>query len=150
MAIVKRGKGCRRKVQENTIAPTNWHAFLRIDQNKTELFRFISHELQGYNDDNVTVLYAYDDVCQSNNPQMDVTFVSPSNHEEADTRVFLHAKDMAHHGHTKIAIRTVDTDVLVLAISAFSHLEDIVEEFGWILAPVKIEVSSQFTKYIMI
>ena len=62
---------------------------------------------------------------------MDVTFVSPSNHEEADTRVFLHAKDMAHHGHTKIAIRTVDTDVLVLAISAFSHLEDMVEEL-WV------------------
>ena len=70
---VKRGKGCRRKVHENSIAPTNWHAFLRIDQNKTELFIFISHKLQGYNDDNVTVLYAYDDVCQSNNPQMDVT-----------------------------------------------------------------------------
>ena len=57
--------------------------------------------------------------------------MSPSNHEEADTRVFLHAKDMARNDHTQIAIRTVDTDVLVLAISAFYQLEDMVEKL-WV------------------
>ena len=49
-----------------------------------------------------------------------------SNYEEADTRIFLHAKNMALRGHTKIAVRTVDTDVLVLAISAFYQLKEMV------------------------
>ena len=39
---LKHGKGIRRKVQTNSIASTNWKAFLRIDENKTELFKFIS------------------------------------------------------------------------------------------------------------
>ena len=44
-ARLKRGKGVRRKVETSSIAPTNWHAFLRINENKTELFRFISNKL---------------------------------------------------------------------------------------------------------
>ena len=35
----KYDKGIRRKVQVNLIIPTTWRAFLRIDENKTELFR---------------------------------------------------------------------------------------------------------------
>ena len=39
---VKRGKDVRRKVQENSVEPTNWKDFLHLDQNKTELFHFLS------------------------------------------------------------------------------------------------------------
>ena len=45
------------------------------------------------------------------------TEIDPCNHEEADTRMLLHAVHAARHGHTKVVLRTVDTDVLVLAIS---------------------------------
>ena len=37
-------------------------------------------------------------------------------HEEADTRLFLHAKHAADHGHSNILIRSSDTDVEVLAL----------------------------------
>ena len=38
-------------------------------------------------------------------------------HEEADTRMFVHALDGARHGMKKILLRTVDTDVVALSIS---------------------------------
>ncbi len=33
-----RGKGIRRRVEASSIVPQNWRAFLRINENKTELF----------------------------------------------------------------------------------------------------------------
>ena len=52
----------------------------------------------------------------------------PCNHEEADTRVFLHATNMAENGHQSVVILTVDTDVLVLGIPTFDKLRSFVEE----------------------
>ena len=38
MAIrAKRGKGVHRRVQDDSILPTNYHGFLRLDENKIEL-----------------------------------------------------------------------------------------------------------------
>lgn len=42
--------------------------------------------------------------------------------EEADTRMLLHASDLVAAGYTKLLIRTVDTDVVVLAIAFFQTL----------------------------
>ena len=52
----------------------------------------------------------------------------PYNHEEADTRVFLHTTNMAENGHQRVAIRTIDTNVLVLAISTLDKLQSFIEE----------------------
>ena len=42
----KRGKGIRRRVEESSVIPKkNWQAFLRIDENKTELFCFLGLRL---------------------------------------------------------------------------------------------------------
>ena len=41
----------------------------------------------------------------------------PCNHEEPDTRMRLHAADAVQCGLTKILLRTVGTDVLILAIA---------------------------------
>ena len=38
-------------------------------------------------------------------------------HEEVDTRMLLHAADGVEQGRQKIVIRTVDTGVVVLAVS---------------------------------
>ena len=50
------------------------------------------------------------------------TDIAPCNHEEADTRLILHALHCAKHGHRRILIRSVDTDVVVLSIAAFHAL----------------------------
>ena len=44
-------------------------------------------------------------------------WLSPSSHEEADSRIMLLVARMVNSGRTDIAIRTVDSDVVVLAIS---------------------------------
>ena len=113
-------------------APKNWWAFLRIDENKTELFRFLSQLRLSLTEGNSTMFYTYDNVCQSNETTIDAQFLSPCNHEEADTHVFLHVKDMARNGYKKLAIRTVDTDVLILAISFFHELKVDVDEL-WVV-----------------
>ena len=126
----KRGKGVRRKVQDNTIAPSNWRGFLRLSENKKELFKYLSLQmLENWTEHNLVC--AFDDICESNNPSLNIASIKISNHEEADTRVLLHASNLASGGFSKITIRTVDTDVLVLAIATFSKLKIYVEEF-WI------------------
>jgi hypothetical protein len=51
------------------------------------------------------------------NMNIDLSDLKPCNHEEADTRLLLHAAHARATGSTNILIRTVDTDVVVLAIA---------------------------------
>ena len=41
----KRGKCIRRHVERNKQVPSNWQEFLRIDENKSELFHLISDRI---------------------------------------------------------------------------------------------------------
>ena len=45
------------------------------------------------------------------------------NHEEADTRIFIHVEHASARGLKKVLISTVDTDVVVLAIAYAKQLE---------------------------
>ena len=58
-----------------------------------------------------------------------LSFISPCNHEEADTRVFFHTKDIALKRHKSIVNRTVDTDVLVYSPESFFHLAEEIDQF---------------------
>ena len=53
--------------------------------------------------------------------------ISSCTHKEADTRMLLHACHAVHHGHEKLLIRTVGTDVVVLAVSVMQALGGQVE-----------------------
>ncbi len=114
----KHGKGIRRLVQADSAIQGNWESFLRIDDNKTELFTFLAEQLSTFNatDDRIVVsTLRMEVVC--NCPSKDTSQISPCNHEEADTRIMLHVKDAVQTGMRQIMIRTVDTDVVVIAIS---------------------------------
>ena len=41
----RRGRGVRRRVVSDGEIPGNWHSFLRVDDNKKELFMFLSDSL---------------------------------------------------------------------------------------------------------
>lgn len=56
------------------------------------------------------------------NRALDTEFVSPCNHEEADTRLFLHAKHAALGGSRSINIVSSDTDVVVIGVAVFEDL----------------------------
>ena len=95
--------------------PGNWASFLRVDDNMTELFSFLSGALHdSFQLAEKQLVITDGDTVLSKPPLPDITGLAPCNHEEADIRMMLHA---AHAGHNKIIIRTVDTDVVVLAVA---------------------------------
>ena len=61
--------------------------------------------------------------CICNPPGMDISAVAPCDHEEADTRMFLHASAAVSAGHKRIMIRSTDSDVIVLGIAAVCFLK---------------------------
>ena len=74
----KRGKGIRRNFSMSH-PPTNWAEFLHIDDNKTELFRFLSEITVSKVNSNKNVLCAYDTTAMCNN-DYDHSEVSPCSH----------------------------------------------------------------------
>ena len=57
----------------------------------------------------------YVDVVCTN--QQDVSSLVPCTHAKADTRMLLHLEDVEHQGHSKMSIRTVDINIVVLPIT---------------------------------
>ena len=118
----KRGKGIRRRVKSDTKIPGNWAAFLRVDENKQELFDFLADQLGTVDVELGQVISTKGETVVYNRRREDTSELSPCNHEEADTRLLLHAADAAKCGFEKLMLRTVDTDVVVLAIAFFHEL----------------------------
>ena len=56
------------------------------------------------------------------NQSRDVSGLAPCTHEEADTRILLHLEDAVKQGYNKVSIRTVDTNVVVLAVASAQRL----------------------------
>ena len=114
----KRGIGVRQRVAADRKLPRNWQEFLRVDQNKQELFKYLA--------ECVTTIDAEKQVVSTHGKQVlsimpisrdNIGRLAPCNHEEADTRMLLHVADAVQCGSTKMLLRTVDTDVLILAIT---------------------------------
>jgi hypothetical protein len=128
-----RGAGVRRKVGPSTKLPKDWANFLRVDKNKEELFEFIAKKIavQTFPTGKIVCVTAGDNVLSPQGYNMPTC-----NHEEADSRIFVHVKDSLMNGAKQIQIRTVDSDLVVIASGLFpgmrqvSQLEDIWISFG--------------------
>ena len=119
----KRGKGIRKRVASSTQMPTKWKDFLRVDANKTELFSFLSQESARLSTEDGKEVYAThgrEVLCSSE--ESDLANLAPCSQEEPDTRLLLHVVDAVQKGSKKVVIRTVDTDVVVVAASSFSKI----------------------------
>ena len=117
----KRGKSVRRRVVPSAAIPKNWKEFLRVDDNKTELFSFLSHQVTILQTEGKAV-YAtdgHDMLCSM--AQIDLTGLVPCSHEEADTRLLLHVADAVKKCYRKLLVRTGDTDVVVVAIATLNR-----------------------------
>ena len=117
----KRGKCVRRRVVPSATIPKNWKDFLRVEDNKTELFSFLSHQVTLLQTEGKAV-YAtdrHDVLCSM--AQIDLTGLVPCSHEEADTRLFQHVADAIKKGYRKLLVRTVDTDVVMVAIATLNR-----------------------------
>ena len=116
----KRGKGVRKRVEPSSPIPGNWSSFLRVEENKIELFAYLATCVTSVNTDKQIISTEQANVLCTQS--RDVSMLAPCTQEEADTRIFLHVNDIVNEGHSKISIRTVDTDVLILAVTVSQSL----------------------------
>ena len=120
----KRGIGNRRKVQPSVFLPTSWEKFMRVNENKTELYHYIAEVIQSalfQNAENKQIVTTSGDKVLSS-VEVLMENISPCKHEEADYRVILHARHITSTGIKTVMISTSDTDVVVIAIGMFSQL----------------------------
>ena len=71
--------------------PGSVNNFLRLDDNKTELFEFLATHIEMTEAANRIVATKGENVVR--NIAINMEGLSPCTHEEADTRLFIHAKD---------------------------------------------------------
>ena len=111
--------------------PKQWRKYLSSGENKSELVQFILKEWSGQKYKSLICnrhlffavelkcfrLFVVDDkvLCE------EIPTLS-SNHEEADTKLLLHAKHAADSGENTIIIKSQDTDVAILACHFSSQI----------------------------
>ena len=67
------------------------------------------------------IISAFDNTVTSR-PTEDMTLISPTDHKEADTRLFLHVNGMGRKDFSRVMIQTVDIDVFLLSVSLYEKL----------------------------
>ncbi|XP_034062878.1 uncharacterized protein LOC117540355 [Gymnodraco acuticeps] len=101
----------------------DWKDFLRCNENKTDLFAFLSRRVVHLPLAEGKELYATDGSGVLCSPaESYLACLAPCSQEEADIRLLLHVADAVQKGCKKVTIRTVYTDVVVLAVASFSKI----------------------------
>lgn len=122
-----RGTGVRCQVRDSYKLPRNWSDFLKNDKNKEELFELLgSYALQNAEEQQIVTNVGHK-IIASVAPGTSINGLN-TDAEEADGRILLHAKDMVLNGASRIMIHTVDSDVVVIAISFFLHFSETVSK----------------------
>ena len=122
--------------------PKKWNDFLRVSENKQELFAFITDKVSLTKVPEGKSIYVtsgktainYSAACYYFNHSyyIDTSVIALGggepmngcNHEEADSRMVLHVIDSLQRGFNTVAIRTVDTDVIVILIGEFHAIHE--------------------------
>ena len=101
---VKRRKGVRRRVLPTTAIPRDWNSFLRVNENKTELFNLLSQQVtSGPVPDKAIYATNGKDVLNSL-AEADVANMTQCSNEKANTRLLLHVADAVNKGFKKIRV----------------------------------------------
>ncbi|KAH3710515.1 hypothetical protein DPMN_069999 [Dreissena polymorpha] len=114
-----RGKGVRRRVLPDSRIPKKLGVFSQNIENKTELFEYLADKRTESSPERMQILSTKGQEIVSNQQYELINTLAPCSHEDADTRAILRVSDAASHGLRKVMIRTVDTDVVVLAVAFF-------------------------------
>jgi hypothetical protein len=99
--------------------PKNWTDFLKESQNKEELFLVLAMQIISVSYKGDVVVTSGEKVLRSSStpsPSSSLDGLAPCTQEEADSRIFLHASHGVSQGYRNILIRSVDTDVVALAV----------------------------------
>ncbi len=105
--------------------PADWHSFIEMDENKANLTQFLSTELERHVIQyglEIVLSVGFDDAEKvASAAGIDFSYLRAA-HEEADTRILLHAVDATTKGYERLIIQCRDTDVLLLLLLVFAHL----------------------------
>ncbi|KAJ8387985.1 hypothetical protein AAFF_G00147760 [Aldrovandia affinis] len=126
----KRGRGVRRRVTGKGKIPSNWRNFLRENDNKAELFNFLADKIARVATPNVVIVTKEEDAVS--NRTINLAGVAPCSHEEADTRIFVHARHATEAGSKVIMVKASDTDVVVIAVSVLQALQELGLQQLWV------------------
>ena len=134
----KRGKskGIRRDVESRERRIGNWDRFIVVEENKASLAHFLSIEMsQRYGTHpgrELVVSEGFREILNvwSSDASRESLQELSSGHEEADTRIVLHARDAAVRGYHQVNVLCRDTDVLVLLLA---HRQDLCQEI-WLFS----------------
>eukprot|EP00745_Piridium_sociabile_P034091 TRINITY_DN5858_c0_g1_i7.p1 TRINITY_DN5858_c0_g1~~TRINITY_DN5858_c0_g1_i7.p1 ORF type:complete len:942 (+),score=252.29 TRINITY_DN5858_c0_g1_i7:556-3381(+) len=126
----KRSKGrqaIRRNVQSRSQAMGKWDRFIALDENKASLTDFLCTELarkfQNEPGRELVLSGGFADAAKVwTSTGRDVAQLSSAEHEEADTRMLLHAREASEQGYIQTIVVSRDTDVLVLLVAHQPHL----------------------------
>ena len=90
-----------------------------MNENKEELYHYLAQEIASHKfKEGKQILVTSDKkVLTIDSPPMPLC-----SHEEADTRIFIHMVDALEEGNNVFQIRTVDTDVVVIAMGKFHDI----------------------------
>ena len=118
----RRGSSTRTRLEPDgdgstPIPKRDWQSYLKNVENKKELFSFVSKELVKTDMDGILLISTESEKVLSNKP-FDVSALQHCNHAEADT----HLAHASSQGHDKAFVRTVDSDIVVLAIAFYKQL----------------------------
>ena len=94
----KRGHGARRRVSSRCKVPSNWHNFLRDNDNKTDLFNFLADKIEQMPSPNTGMVIVTKEENVLSNHTISLEGVSPCSHEESDTCIFVHARHATQEG----------------------------------------------------
>ena len=107
----KRGTGARRRVLPSAVVPQNWQEFLRLDNNKKELFLFLSEQVVKMEIEGRQIIVT--------NKRYSALHLRQGEINCHPVRI----KKQTQDGHQSVMIRSTDTDVVMLAVVAVATLD---------------------------
>ena len=118
------------KVGPQAKIPSKWNAFLLQNQNKTELFEYLSDKVNEsrWFDGKAVYITKGTEVITNHTPMDKCT------QEEAECRMFVHIVHTIKEGCNKIVVQSGDTDVLLILIGHFFFLQQLCPEINLWLA----------------
>ena len=122
----------RVSVKESTPIYSDFKNFLRHDDNKTELFQLIAKSISDFLSHVSTKVTCTKLKTVTSNSDDNLDSLHPCNHEEADTRIFVHLNRASSMGLKRVLIKCNDADVVAIAIAQYHDLgiEELWVEFG--------------------
>jgi len=107
----------------------------------TGLFIFLADKVAQMSARNKVIVTKEDDAVSTQTINMEE--LVPCSHEEADTRIIVHARHAVRHGSKAIMIKASDTDVLVIAVSLLPYVQQSGLQQLWVSSAARMRMQTR-------